>query len=75
MFPEKFKTEILLPILKPGKDASKVSSYRLIALLSCLGKEIEKLALKRLYAFIETVYLSSSVVSGLSIAVLTHKFI
>ena len=44
---------MLLPIIKPGKDASKVSSYRPIALLSCLGKEIKKLAFKILYAFIE----------------------
>ena len=43
LLPPDHKISILLPILKPGKDPKKVSSYRPIALLSCLGKIIEKM--------------------------------
>ena len=48
-----FKKSILLPILKPEKDSSEVSAYRPIALLSCLGKLMEKLVYNRLYSYIE----------------------
>ena len=53
IYPEKFNSAILLPILKPGKDASIVGSYRPISLLSCLEKVIEKLVFRRLYMLME----------------------
>ena len=53
IFPNKWKEAIIIPILKPGKDASKCSSYRPIALLSCLSKLLEKILNKRLMWFLE----------------------
>lgn len=46
--PASWKSGVVLPILKPGKDPSLVSSYRPITLLSCLGKLMERLIATRL---------------------------
>lgn len=47
--PKIFKTAILCALPKPGKRARALSrSYRLIALLSCLGKALERIVAKRL---------------------------
>lgn len=40
-FPEVWKSATIVPIIKQSKDASLISSYRPIALTSCLGKIYE----------------------------------
>ena len=52
-FPKDWKLAQIIPILKPGKEAQNVSSYRPISLLSCLSKLVEKMVCNRLTYFIE----------------------
>ena len=52
-FPEKWKESVIIPILKPGKDSTEASSYRPIALISCLSKILEKILNKRLMWYLE----------------------
>ena len=52
-FPGKWKEAIIIPILKPGKDPQQSSSYRPIALISCLSKILEKILNKRLMWYLE----------------------
>lgn len=47
-FPNAWKHAIVIPIAKPGKDATLTGSYRPISLLSGLSKLTEKIILKRL---------------------------
>ncbi|GBO14617.1 putative RNA-directed DNA polymerase from transposon BS [Araneus ventricosus] len=47
-FPNQWKTAIVAPILKPGKNPRDPSSYRSISLLSSLSKIAEAVILKRL---------------------------
>ena len=42
VIPEEWKVGIITPVLKPGKDPTKVSSYRPITLFSCIGKLMER---------------------------------
>uniref|UniRef100_A0A2P2I2N0 Pol-like protein n=2 Tax=Hirondellea gigas TaxID=1518452 RepID=A0A2P2I2N0_9CRUS len=46
--PTNWKIGIIIPILKPGKNKENVESYRPIALLSCLGKLLERIIQRRL---------------------------
>ncbi|KAL5606020.1 uncharacterized protein BROUX77_003213 [Berkeleyomyces rouxiae] len=46
--PKSFKTAVLVVIPKPGRDKSLPRSYRLISLLSTLGKGLERLVARRL---------------------------
>ena len=48
IFPAIWKVGLIVPILKPGKPAEKVTSYRPIALLPCLGKNLERIVQSRL---------------------------
>ena len=48
LFPEKWRNDIIVPILKSGKDPSKAVSYRPISLTSCLCKLLEKMVNHRL---------------------------
>ena len=52
-FPSKWKTATVVPIRKPGKDASLTSSYRPISLLCSLSKILERVILSRLNAHTE----------------------
>lgn len=52
-FPDTWKIAKTIPIPKPGKDRRDVTSYRPIALLSCLGKLFERIINSRLYAEME----------------------
>lgn len=52
--PVSWKDQIVLPILKPGKDPECWSSYRPIALSSVLGKITEHLVKNRLDWFVES---------------------
>ena len=48
-FPKSWKIAKTIPIPKPGKDRKNISSYRPIALLTCLGKLFERVIHSRLY--------------------------
>jgi hypothetical protein len=39
---------IVCPIPKPGKNSSTVAGYRPITMLSCIGKLLERILLKRI---------------------------
>ena len=52
-FPEEWLHSYIVPILKPGKVASKPESYRPIQLTSCFGKVMERMIAKRLAWFVE----------------------
>ena len=52
-FPTCWKTSTLIPIPKPGKNPTHPSSYRPIALLSCVGKLMERLVAARLTWWLE----------------------
>ncbi|GBM07305.1 RNA-directed DNA polymerase from mobile element jockey [Araneus ventricosus] len=52
-FPKAWKTAIIVPTPKPGKNPQKADSYRPISLLSTISKLTEAIILKRLTAFTE----------------------
>ena len=52
-FPSSWELAYILPFSKPGKDSSKVTNYRPIALTSCLCKLMEKMVNARLVWFLE----------------------
>ena len=51
-FPAVWREATVIPILKPGKDATCASSYRPIALTSCLCKVMERVVNSRLVYFL-----------------------
>lgn len=51
--PVEWKHAVVVPVLKPGKDASSPSSYRPIALTSVLCKIMERMVTNRLVYFLE----------------------
>jgi hypothetical protein len=51
--PEPWKAALIVPIPKPGKSLTSVTSYRPISLLSCISKLLESLINKRLVFFLE----------------------
>ena len=60
-FPKIWEKFFMLPFSKPGKDSKNVSSYRPIALTSCLCKIMEKMVNCRLVWYLEqNNYLSTS---------------
>ena len=52
-YPKSWKTATIIPILKQGKDPKEPTNYRPISLTSCLGKLLEKIISRRLYAELE----------------------
>lgn len=62
--PKDWKNAIVIPVAKPGKDATKSSSYRPIALTSTLCKVMEKMIVRRLNYFLEKNEILSSAQSG-----------
>jgi len=52
-FPHSWRTSIVIPILKPGKNSHQPSSYRPISLTSCLCKLLEKMVNLRLMFVLE----------------------
>ena len=48
VFPQSWRHSYIIPILKPGKDCNRVTSYRPIQLTSCLCKLMERMISKRL---------------------------
>lgn len=53
VFPQCWKTAIIVPILKPNKNSLCPTSYRPVSLLSCVNKIFEKIVSKRLKWIIE----------------------
>lgn len=51
--PECWKEAAVVPLLKPGKHASHLSSFRPVSLSSCLGKLLERMVLHRLEWWLE----------------------
>lgn len=51
--PSCWKIATVIPLLKPGKEASDPASYRPIALTSCLGKTFERMVNARLMYYLE----------------------
>lgn len=52
--PQFWKTAIVCPIPKPGKNPKSVLGYRPISLLSCVGKVMERVIKVRLEHFLAT---------------------
>ena len=50
--PKNLKNRFIIPILKPGKPANKVSSYRPISLTSYFAKILEKILCYRLVSYL-----------------------
>jgi ribonuclease HI len=53
-FPPSWRNAITIPIPKPGKDISNPTSYRPIALTSCICKTMERMVNGRLVHFLES---------------------
>ena len=53
LLPSTWKTTIILPLLKQGKDPHNTTSYRPIALTSCMGKITERIVKTRMVWFCE----------------------
>ena len=51
--PQRWRTAIILPLLKDGKDPASPASYRPISLTDCLGKILEKVIADRLSSYME----------------------
>lgn len=62
--PATWKHAVVVPIAKPGKDPSKASSYRPIALTSNLCKLMERILVNRLSYYMESKGLFSSYQCG-----------
>uniref|UniRef100_A0A671TUX8 Reverse transcriptase domain-containing protein n=1 Tax=Sparus aurata TaxID=8175 RepID=A0A671TUX8_SPAAU len=62
--PAGWKEAVIVPIRKPGKDASNPANYRPIALTSHLGKLMERLVNGRIMHFIEERGVMTSCQSG-----------
>jgi len=54
VYPGRWRDAITIPIPKPGKDRKSASSYRPIALTSCVSKTIERMVNARLIWVAET---------------------
>ena len=54
ILPDSWKIATIKPILKKGKPADDLKSYRPISLSSCLGKLAERIINGRLYWYLET---------------------
>ena len=63
-FPECWRTALLLPIPKPGKDKFNSNSYRPIALTSCICKTVERMVNERLIWTLEKKGLLSKLQCG-----------
>ena len=53
VMPDSWKVGAVVPIVKPGKPKSDISSYRPITLLPCLGKVLERVIQRRLQYFVD----------------------
>jgi len=51
--PMEWRKAIIVPLLKQGKEAAQVGSYRPVSLMSCVGKWLERVVANRLRAKLE----------------------
>lgn len=59
-FPPEWKTSVIVPIVKPGKqDSEDASKYRPISLINVSGKLLEKLMINRITAYLNDNHLLS----------------
>ena len=63
-FPPEWHLAIVIPVAKPGKDSTVPTSYRPIALTSCLCKVMERMINTRLFWYLEQLKLITPVQSG-----------
>ena len=63
-FPSCWKPTTVIPIHKPGKPTSSLSSFRPIYLTSCISKHFEHLILSSLTFYLESFYLLSTYQAG-----------
>ena len=63
-FPPSWREAIVIPIPKPGKDATHPSNYRPIALTSCVCKTFERMVNDRLVWYLESKKLITNVQCG-----------
>ena len=52
--PASWRIAVIIPLLKKGKPASEMNSYRPVALTSCVGKTMERMVANRLSHLAET---------------------
>lgn len=64
IIPESWKTQCVIPILKPDKPADDHNSYRPISLASCVGKLMEQMIKLRLDYYVESQNLLPAVQFG-----------
>jgi ribonuclease HI len=62
--PQQWRDAIIIPLLKSGKPASKLDSYRPISLTSCVVKTMERMIGERLYQYAESKGLFSDLQAG-----------
>ena len=63
-FPSDWWKAIVIPILKPGKDPTNPTSYRPIALTSCICNTMERMVNHRLVGYLESHNLLTNVQCG-----------
>ena len=51
--PQAWRTAVITPLLKEGKDPEEPGSYRPISLTDCMGKILEKIIAERLSSYME----------------------
>ena len=54
IYPDEWRTAIVIPIPKPGKDPANSKSYRPISLTSCISKVMERMISRRLMWVLES---------------------
>ena len=54
ILPENWQVSVIIPVKKPNKDSSQATSYRPIALTSCVCKLMEKMINTRLVWYLES---------------------
>lgn len=82
-FPEAWRTSIIIPILKPGRNCKDPKNYRPISLISCTSKTLEKMVNHRLQWILESKKLLNKYQNGCirnrsildSLAVIQHNIL
>ena len=62
--PQGWRDATIIPLLKAGKPASDLASYRPVSLTSCIAKVIERMIAERLYHLADTNNWFSSLQAG-----------
>ena len=62
--PQMWRRAIILPLLKAGKPAGQIASFRPVSLTSCVVKTMERMVSDRLYEIVETRNMFSPLQAG-----------